>query len=75
MHCNQKQGDMATRKTKRMIQITKLNYGLYSDLFCDQTLLLRRARKVGDREVVNNYVYGVLKRFKGEEFDFIEVES
>lgn len=36
--------------------------GKMRDRYMDETLLLRKARKVGDEENVNNYVLGILKR-------------
>ena len=61
-------------KTKRMIEITAIkDHGRFHNQFCDTVLMLRKARRVGDREVVNNYVYSVLKRNVGSEFGFKEV--
>lgn len=59
---------------KRTIEITEIkNYGRFHNQYCDTVLMLRRARNVGDREVVNNYVYSILKRNSGSEFNFKEV--
>ena len=58
-----------------MIEITAIkDHSRFHNQFCDTILMLRKARRVGDREVVNNYVYSVLKRNVGGEFDFKEVE-
>lgn len=63
-------------KNKRMIEITAIkDYGRFHDQFCLTILMLRKARKVGDREVVNNYVYSRLKRNAGSEFNFKVVEQ
>ena len=63
-------------KTKRMIEITVIkDHGRFHNQFCDTVLMLRKARWVGDREVVNNYVFSVLKRNAGSEFNFKEVEQ
>lgn len=63
-------------KNKRIIEITEIkDHGRFHNQFCDTVLMLRNARRVGDREVVNNYVYSVLKRNVGNEFNFKEVEQ
>ena len=44
------------------------------DRYMNETLLLRKARKVGDEENVNNYVLGQLNRHKEfGEIDFVKV--
>ena len=61
-------------KNKRTIEITEIkNYGRFHDQYCNTVLMLRTARNVGDKEVVNNFVYSVLKRNSGSEFNFKEV--
>lgn len=62
---------------KRKIRITSVSSGYSKDgilyeVFADRTLMLRTARKVGDEEVVNNYVFGVLKQNK--EYGIIDFE-
>lgn len=60
-------------KNKRLIEIVSMpNMGKSHELFCNQHLLLRKARKNGDREVVNNYVISLLKRnnIKFREIDY-----
>lgn len=61
---------------KRTIKITAIkDHGRCHDQYCRVVLLLRRARRAGDTEVVNNYQLGVLRRMKGSEFDFIELQE
>ena len=59
---------------KRTIKITAIkDYGRHHDQYCNTALMLRKARKIGDTETVNNYVLGVLRRMKGSEFNFAEL--
>ena len=61
-------------KNKVVIKITKIkDFGRNHDNYCDKILMLRRARKVGDTEVVNHYQLGVLNRMKSEDFDFVKL--
>lgn len=61
-------------KNNRTIEITEIkNHGKFHDQYCNTVLMLRKARNIGDRETVNNYVYSVLKRSSGSEFNFKEV--
>lgn len=61
-------------KNKVVIKITKIkDFGRNHDSYCDKVLMLRKARRVGDTEVVNHYQLGTLSRMKGEEFDFVEL--
>ena len=61
---------------KKTIKITAIkDYGRCHEQYCRVVLLLRRARRVGDTEVVNHYQLGVLRRMKGSEFDFIELQE
>ena len=61
-------------KNTKLIRITKIkDFGRNHNLFCDKTLLLRQARRVGDTETINHYQYSVLKRMKGSDFDFEEL--
>ena len=59
------------------IRITSINtswQGQMRDRYMNETLLLRKARKVGDEENVNNYVLGQLNRHKEfGEIDFVKV--
>lgn len=65
---------MKTNKTK--IQITYIkNYGRNHELYCDKVLMLRKARKVGDKEIVNNTQLSALKRAQGSEFGFIILDT
>ena len=60
---------------KKIIKITAIkDHGKYHEQYCDKVLMLRRARRVGDTEVVNHYQLGVLRRMKGSELDFIELQ-
>ena len=48
-------------KNKRLIEIISIPcMGKNHEFYCDKILLLRTARKAGDREVVNNYVISKL---------------
>ena len=59
---------------KKTIKITAIKYhGKNHEQYCDRVLMLRKARQVGDTEIVNHYQLGVLRRMKGSEFDFIEL--
>ncbi len=61
-------------KNKITIKITKIkDFGRNHDSYCDKVLMLRKARKVGDTEVINHYQMGVLNRMKGEEFDYVKL--
>jgi len=57
---------MAKTKVKLIsINKTLLNYPeSYLDHYFNYTLFLRNIRKVGDEEVVNNYVLGLLNNAK-----------
>lgn len=56
---------------KRRIRITAIrDFGRNQDLYCKNSLLLRTARKVGDEEVVNNFVIGRLKE-QNVGFEFV----
>lgn len=51
------------RKTKIRITGIFINWqGQMRNRYMNETLFLRTARKVGDEEVVNNFVLGTLKR-------------
>lgn len=63
-------------KNKVKIQITHIkNMGRNHEYFCNNILLLRKARQVGDIEVVNHYQLGILNRWKGEQIDFEKVQD
>lgn len=63
------------RTNKRVIEITMIkDHGRFHDQFCTTILMLRKARRAGDRETVNNYVYSRLKNNVGADFNFKEVE-
>lgn len=50
------------RTNKTRIRITEIqNHGIHHDMWCDRVLWLRKARQVGDEEVVNNTVLGKLR--------------
>lgn len=52
-------------KVKRKITLTSvIGNGMYPEAFCRKFLLLRKACKVGDSEVVNNYQLGLLRENK-----------
>lgn len=56
---------------KRRIRITSIrDFGRNQDLWCRNCLLLRTARRVGDEEVVNNFVIGRLKE-QNVGFEFV----
>lgn len=65
---------MARNKTK--IKIVEIeNHGRFHDMWCDRTLWLRKARQVGDEEVVNNTVLGKLKEAQNQghlQFEIID---
>lgn len=64
------------RTNKVKIQITRMkDMGRNHEYFCNNVLLLRTARKVGDIEVVNHYQLGVLNRWKGEQINFEKVQD
>lgn len=49
-------------KNKRLIEIVSISdHGKNQDLYCNRVLLLRKARRAGDKECVNNYVISRLK--------------
>lgn len=49
-------------KNKRLIEIISIpDYGRSQNLYCDRVLLLRTARRAGDKECVNNYVISKLR--------------
>jgi hypothetical protein len=48
---------------KHLIRIINIpDYGRNHNMYCDKVLWLRKARKPGDTEVVNNTVLGILRR-------------
>ena len=55
---------------KTKIKLTEINenkigwHGLMLERYFNDTLFLRTARKVGDEEIVNNYVLGQLNKCK-----------
>ena len=54
-------------KNKKKIRITSIkDHGRNHNQFCDSVLMLRRARRCGDIEIVNHYVLGILNRFESE---------
>lgn len=54
-------------RNKTRIMITSINdHGRSHNLFCESVLMLRKARQVGDIEVVNNTQLGCLKRNSNE---------
>lgn len=59
---------------KKTIRITRIaNHGKNHDWFCDKVLMLRKARQVGDVEVVNHTVLGILYRNHSEvEFEIVK---
>lgn len=63
----------------RIIQIDENKIGWSGpllDRYFNETLLLRSARKIGDEEVVNNYVLGQLNRCKNfGGIDYIKIEG
>lgn len=65
---------MARNKTKiRIVEIE--NHGRCHDMWCDRILWLRKARQVGDEEVVNNTVLGKLKEAQNQghlQFEIID---
>lgn len=67
---------MARNKTR--IRLTAINTSLQGKMrerYMDEILLLRRARKVGDEEIVNNYVLGQLNRHQETgEISFIKLQ-
>lgn len=51
-------------KNKKTIQITFIkDHGRNHEYFCNDILLLRHARNVGDIETVNHFVISVLNRY------------
>lgn len=62
------------RTNKTRITITAIkDFGRAHELHCDMFLMLRRARRAGDSEVVNNYVLGILREHaKWGELSFTE---
>lgn len=63
------------RTNKTTIQITKIeDHGRCHDIYCDKILWLRKARKVGDIETVNNTVLGKLNTaMKAGTFEYIKL--
>ncbi len=62
-------------RNKTRIKITHIkNHGRFHEQFCDKVLGLRYARNVGDDEVVNNTVLGILNRQLGEDFNYIKIK-
>lgn len=56
---------------KRKIRITIIkDHGKSHEIYCDRILMLRKARRAGDVETVNNFVYSKLVQNRGEGFDF-----
>lgn len=61
-------------KNKAVIKITKIkDFGRNHDRYCERVLTLRKARRVGDTEMVNHYQLGTLSRMRGEGFDFVKL--
>lgn len=59
-------------KTKITCTAIKDHYRNH-EMWCNNTLMLRKIRKVGDTEIVNNYVLGKLREYKSwGEIDFTE---
>lgn len=62
-------------RNKTKIKIIHIkNYGRCHEQFCDVVLGLRYARNVGDEEVVNNRVLGMLNRQVGEDFNYAKIK-
>lgn len=58
-------------RNKKTIKITYIqDMGKAHNLYCDTVLMLRTARRAGDIETVNHYVFGRLKEVKGRALDF-----
>lgn len=55
---------MGNKTTIRIISIA--DHGRNHDMFCNRILMLRKARKSGDVETVNNTVLGALRRNPNE---------
>lgn len=52
------------KMNKRRIRITKIDdKGKNHNFFCENVLMLRTAKQVGDEEVINNTVLGNLLRW------------
>lgn len=52
------------------------DHGRAHDLYCDKVLWLRKARRVGDKENVNNTVLGKLNEArKCGTFDFVKLKE
>lgn len=63
------------RINKVKIKITHIkNMGHNHEYFCNNILLLRTARQIGDIETVNHYQLGVLNRWRGEHLDFEKIQ-
>lgn len=61
---------MKTNKTT--IQLTKINNPYPLEIFMDKFLMLRKARKIGDIEIINNTQLGRLNQWKNDGcIDFI----
>lgn len=63
-------------RNKTRIKIVEIeNHGRFHDMWCDRILWLRKARRVGDEEVVNNTVLGKLKEAQNQghlQFEIID---
>ena len=60
-------------KNKKTIRITFIkDHGRNHEYFCNDILLLRHARNVGDIETVNHFVISVLNRYKSD-IEYIEI--
>lgn len=55
---------MKNKKTIKIIDIK--NHGRHHDQFCNDVLMLRTARNIGDVETVNHYVISILNRFSSD---------
>ena len=61
-------------KNKKTIKITFIkDHGRNHEYFCNDILLLRHARKIGDIETVNHYVISVLNRYKSD-IQYIKID-
>lgn len=67
---------MARNKTRIRLTAISISWqGKMRERYMDETLMLRTARKVGDEEIVNNYVLGQLNRHQEMgEISFIKVQ-
>ena len=54
-------------KNKKRIKIIEIkHHGRHHDQFCNDVLMLRTARNIGDEEIVNHYVISILNRFPSD---------